>query len=183
MRTSSRRYYSTTAGLRQASNISPTSPVPLSHNVHFNTPKNMTDGNVLHEMEDPVISLDYCVRGITEKPRPVSLSSNDTGDEMFTPKHKLTGTVDIVGPPPSSHHRSQMNSSMEKDRGRVKKSKVAINNGTDEVRKKKRHSHQPAVPTGQVPREPAKFVGNDISEMVSLKLRSQLILYFMLNHM
>lgn len=169
MRASHRRYYSTAAGLRQASNESPTKktspshsvPMPILHTKHYNTPAN---DNSLHSREGPVVSLDNCVRGgqcTTEKPRPVSLSSNDTGDEMFTPKQSLAGTIDIIGPPPNN--RSQLNSS-EKDRGRVKKSKVVANNGADEVKKKKRHSHQ-SVPTAQVPKDHTSFPDNKVSEM------------------
>ena len=178
MRTSQtgRRYYSTTAGLRQANNESPTKrtspshslPMPLSHSIHYSKPINLTNGCLLHSREDPIVSLDNCVRDPrctnAEKPRPTSLSSNDT-DEFFTPKHSSTGTTDNIRPPPGSHHRSQPNSSLEKDRGRIKKSKTGANNGTDEVKKKKRHSHH-SVPTAQASKELARFVGNETPEMV-----------------
>lgn len=173
MRTSHRHYYSTAAGLRQASSVSPTKrtspshslPMPISHTIHYSTPVNLTNGNLIHSKESPVISLDTRMRSgqcASEKPRSTSLSSNDTGDEMFTPKQLVTGTVDISGP--SSHHRLQPNSFLEKDRGRVKKSKMATNNG-DEVKKKKRHLHQ-SVPTAQATR----FPDNETLEMVKLKL-------------
>ena len=176
MRTShtGRRYYSTAAGLRQANDESPTKTppsysqsMPISHSIHFSKQINLPTANPLHGREDPVISLDNCVRDEhcgTKKKRLTSLSSNDTGDELFTPKQSFTGTIDIIRPPASSHHRSQQNSSSEKDRGRVKKSKT----GTDEVKKKKRHTHQ-SVPTSQACKL-SRFVGDEAPEMVNLRV-------------
>ena len=143
--------------------------MPVSHSIHFSKPVTLTNGNLLHSREDPVVSLDNCVRDAhSMKPRPASLSSNDTGDELFTPKqkHLFTGTINIIRPPPSSH-RSQQNSSSEKDRGRTKKSKTAINNGTEEVKKKKRHMHQ-STSMGQDSIELTRFAGGEASEMVKL---------------
>ena len=104
----------------------------------------------------------HCIR-----PRPASLSSNDTGDELFTPKQSLTGTINIIRPPPNGHHRLQQNSSSEKDRGRTKKAKMAANNGIEEVKKKKRHTHQ-STPMGQDSIELTRFAGSEASEMVKL---------------
>ena len=142
--------------------------MPISHTVHYNKPTNLANGNLLHSRESPVVSLDNCVRGgqcTSERPRPVSLSSNDTGDELFTPKQSLTGTFDIIRPHPISHHRSKPNSSSEKDRGRVKKSKMVASNGIDEVKKKKRHSHQ-SVPTTQTTKELVSLPDNRTPQMV-----------------
>ena len=146
--------------------------MPISHTIHHNKPTNLANGNLLHSRESPVVSLDNRVRGgqcTSEKLRPASLSSNDTGDELFTPKQSLTGTFDIIRPHPNSHHRSKPNSSSEKDRGRVKKSKMVPNNGTDEVKKKKRHSHQ-SVPTAQATKELISLPDNETPEMVMLKV-------------
>ena len=181
MRTShtGRLYYSTAAGLRQANNGSPTKipssysqPMPISHSIHFSKQINLANVGPLHSREDPVASLDNCVRDAhcsTKKPCLPSLSSNDTGDELFTPKPSLSGTIDIIRLPASSHHQSQQNSRLEKDRGRVKKSKTVASNGTDEVKKKKRHSHQ-TVPTAQASKELPRFVGSETPEMVKLRL-------------
>lgn len=175
IRSSHRRYYSTTAGLRQTNNESPTRkaspshslPMPVSHSINY------TNGNILHSKETPVASLDNCVRGgqcTTERLRPTSPSGNDSADEMFTPKQSLTGTTEIIGPPSSTnhHHKLYANSSADRDRGRTKKSKAVTNNGTDEVKKKKRHLHQ-STPTAQAPKELARFVGNEVLEMVKPK--------------
>lgn len=146
--------------------------MPISHAVHYSKPTHLANGNLLHSRESPVVSLDSRVRGgqcTSEKPRPASLSSNDTGDELFTPKQSLTGTFDIIRPHPVSHHRSKPSSSSEKDRGRVKKSKTVPNNGTDEMKKKKRHSHQ-SVPTAQATKEFVSLPDTETPEMVMLKL-------------
>ena len=189
MRTShtGRRYYSTTAGLRQANDESPTrtppsysQPMPISHSIHFSKQINFATVSPLHSREDPVISLDNCVRDkhcSTKKQRLTSLSSNDTGDELFTPKQSFTGTIDIIRPPASCHHRSQQHSSSEKDRGRVKKSRTGANNGTDEVKKKKRHTHQ-SVPTAQACKVLSRFVSDEAPEMVNLRLSQLSVLYF-----
>ena len=188
MRTShtGRRYYSTATGLRQANNESPTrtppnysQPMPISHSIHFSKQINLAV-SPLHSREDPVVSLDNCVRDphcTAEKQRLTSLSSNDTGDELFTPKQSQMGTIDIIRSSASSHHRSQQNSSSEKDRGRVKKSKTVANNGTDEVKKKKRHTHQ-TVPTAQASKELPRFVGDEVPEMVNLRLTFLSVFYF-----
>lgn len=177
IRSSHRRYYSTTAGLRQTNNESPTRkaspshslPMPVSHSINY------TNGNILHSKETPVASLDNCVRGgqcTTERLRPTSPSGKDSGDEiLFTPKQSLTGAAEIIGPPSSAnhHHKLHANSSVDRDRGRTKKSKAVTNNGTDEVKKKKRHLHQ-STPTAQAPKELARFVGNEVLEMVKPKM-------------
>lgn len=147
--------------------------MPVSHTIHYSTPIHLVNGDLLHDTESPVVSLDTCVRGeqcAAEKTRPTSLSSNDTGDEMFTPKQSLTSTVNTIGPPPSSnHHKTRTNLSLEKDRdrGRTKKSKVITTNNTDEVKKKKRHTHHSLLTT-QPPKELARFVGDEAPEMVKL---------------
>jgi len=151
---------------------SPSLSLPIPISVQYSTPVNLTN-NLLHDRDIHIASLDTCVRGeqfSTERANPTSLPSNDTEDEMFTPKHSSVDTVNITGPHSGSHHRSQANSSSDKDRGRVKKLKTVPSNGIDEVKKKKRHLHQ-SMATAQAPKELARFVGNEAPEMVNLQFK------------
>jgi len=130
---------------------SPSRSLPISH-IHFTSPPHKIPNGTVHAGEIPIGSLDNknCrteqLSGVTTDRPHSPLSSDD--EIMFHPKPPMPASG---GPPPSSFHRPQTNSSLEGER-RAKRSKISCNGSTDETKKKKRHSYLEPL-TSQPPKD------------------------------